>query len=134
VTASPAAHAPTPAPKPRPRVHKVVVDYDTPRHKAAKAALAPQPEDEVALSKARAAYDSGNQSLFGGDPSAAIQSYEQSLAAYPGYAAGYRGLGLAYAQQGDKAKALHAFHTYLAMAPAAKDVALIQKRVSMLQH
>ena len=63
-----------------------------------------------------------------------MRAYQQALAAYPGYVAGYRGLGLAYSQEGDKRKALQAFHTYLASVPGAKDVPLIRKRVTALSH
>ena len=55
-----------------------------------------------------------------------------ALAAYPGYVAGYRGLGLAYAQAGDRTAALDAFKTYVKLAPTAKDVELVQKRIRNL--
>ena len=89
--------------------------------------------DGSTLANTRTAYNTGNQRLFAGDTAGAITAYRQALALSPGYAAGYRGLGLAYAQQGDKAKALQAFKTYLSAAPGAKDVALIQKRIATLQ-
>ena len=46
---------------------------------------------------------------------------------------GVLGLGLAYAQQGDKPKALNALRTYISHAPGAKDAPLIRKRISSLQ-
>ena len=85
-----------------------------------------------ALARARAAYATGNQHLFAGQADAAIVSYNQALADYPSYVAGYRGLGLAYAQQGDRSAALTAFKTYVSLAPNARDVALIEKRISRL--
>ena len=52
---------------------------------------------------------------------------------YPGYVGGYRGLGLAYAQLGDKARALQALKTYVAAVPGAKDVPLLKKRIARLE-
>ena len=129
-----AAVAP-PAPHHHPTIggKKVVLEYDTPTHEAAKATPAPA-EDAAAVARARASYAAGNKRLFAGDAAGAVHAYQQALAAYPGYVAGYRGLGLAYAQQGDKAKALQAFHTYLSSVPGAKDAPLIKKRVTALSH
>lgn len=90
--------------------------------------------DQNAITKARSAYTSGNQRLFAGDPEGAIKFYRQALAYYPAYVAGYRGLGLAYAQQGNKAQALQAFKTYVSSVPNAKDAALIRKRIASLSH
>jgi hypothetical protein len=124
-------------PPPTPRRHptlggkQVVLEYDTQSHPAPVAA--PR-EDSAAVAKARAAYANGNQHLFAGDAAGAVRAYQQALDDYPGYVAGYRGLGLAYSQAGDKAKALQAFHTYLANAPGAKDASLIRKRLKALMH
>jgi hypothetical protein len=127
-----AAAPPPPAPRHHPTLggKQVVLEYDTPSRAAPVAA--PR-EDTAAVAKARAAYANGNQRLFAGDAAGAVRAYQQALDYYPGYVAGYRGLGLAYAQQGDKAKALQAFRTYLANAPGAKDTALIRKRERMLR-
>jgi hypothetical protein len=89
----------------------------------------PSPET---LAAARSSYEAGNSKLFSGDVDGAIAAYKQTLALSPGYAAGYRGLGLAYAQQGNKAKALQALRTYLGAAPNAKDADLIRKRIAAL--
>lgn len=84
------------------------------------------------LAAARASYSAGNSKLFAGDVEGAISAYKQTLALAPGYAAGYRGLGLAYAQQGNKAKSLQALRQYLAAAPNAKDAEIIRKRIAGL--
>ena len=110
---------------------QVVLEYDTQARETKPVASAPKSE-QAAIQKARSAYASGNQRLFAGDPTGAIKFYRQSLASYPGYVAGYRGLGLAYAQQGDKPKALQALRTYVSSVPTAKDAALIRKRISSL--
>jgi hypothetical protein len=90
-------------------------------------------EDEPSISRARVAYDAGNQALFAGDSAAAIRAYRQVLGAIPTYAPGFRGLGLAHAQQGDIGAAIMALRTYLSLAPRARDVALIKKRIAILQ-
>jgi hypothetical protein len=90
-------------------------------------------EDEPAIARARGAYDAGNQALFAGDSAAAIRAYRQVLGYAPTYAAGFRGLGLAHAQQGDIGAAVMALRTYLTLAPHARDVALIKKRIAILQ-
>jgi len=109
----------------RVRPKKVVLEYDHPSEPA-------PPSDDAAVAKARASYTSGNQRLFAGDPDGAIHYYRQALADYPGYVAGYRGLGLAFAQEGDKPKALQALRSYVAAVPNAKDVALIKARIARL--
>jgi tetratricopeptide (TPR) repeat protein len=111
---------------------QVVLEYDTQAREGKAVVSAPQ-SDQAAIQKARSAYASGNQRLFAGDAGGAIKFYRQSLGFYPGYVAGYRGLGLAYAQQGDKGKALQALRMYVASVPTAKDAALIRKRISSLQ-
>ena len=133
------AHAPAapppPAAKPRAvRSKRVVVDYDSTKTPAKPAASTAPLDDDAALAKARAAYASGNQLLFAGDPDGAIRDYREAIAEYPNYAAGYRGLGLAYAQKADKANALQAFRTYLRLAPTAKDAPLIKKRMTRLSR
>ena len=70
--------------------------------------------------------------MFAGDTAGAIRSYKRSLGAYPGYVAGYRGLGLAYAAQGNNSRALQSLKTYLSSAPRAKDAPLIKQRITML--
>jgi len=100
----------------------VVVDYD----KAP--ATATPASDGDALAKARADYTAGNQHLFAGEDAAAVAAYQSAIAAYPNYAAGFRGLGLAYTASGQRADALKAFIRYVALAPTAHDVALIKKR------
>jgi len=136
-TSEPAA-APTPTPTTNPPAKKpivakrrisrgkkpVVVDYDKKPD--------PTPEQDEALTRARADYAAGNRHLFAGETAAAIVSYRQALAAYPNYVAGYRGLGLAFAQQGNKGSAVDAFKIYVKLAPTAKDVALIEKRIRSL--
>lgn len=138
-TTPPAPPTPPPAP-PKAKTGKtlggkqVVLEYDS----QARDTSAPAPanvakSEQSAITKARTAYASGNQRLFAGDTNGAIKFYRQALASYPAYVAGYRGLGLAYAQQGDRSQALQAFKTYVSSVPNAKDAALIRKRIATLQ-
>ena len=130
--------APPPPPPERPRPVRsnpspLVGDYDEPQ-----AAPKPPPEETPAeeadaIAKARASYATGNQRLFAGDPAGAIRAYRESLNDYSGYVAAYRGLGLAYTQQGEKHRALQAFRTYVGLVPNARDVVLIKKRIESLQ-
>ena len=110
----------------------VVVEYDNAAHHVEAAPA--RPEDVQAVGKARAAYDVGNHRLFAGDANSAVQAYRAALADFPGYVAGYRGLGLAYMELGNNAEAIKALQTYVRAAPNAKDVALIKKRIAHLQH
>ena len=122
---SPKAKAPTTAHRISRSRKPVVVDYD-------KKPVSSPLDDDQALAQARAIYSIGNQHLFAGEGRDAITEYRKALAIYPSYAAGYRGLGLAFTQLDDKPSAVAAFKTYVKLAPSAKDVALIQKRIRNL--
>jgi hypothetical protein len=122
VAKPPVVRQPPRVPK-KPAIAKVKADPEL------KAAAKPG----VDLNTLRTAYNSGNQRLFAGDAAAAIKAYQQTLSLAPTYAPGYRGLGLAYAQQGNKVLAVNALKKYVALAPNAKDVKLIQNRIAALQ-
>ena len=112
---------------------QVVLEYDNQAREAKAIPNNAAKADQAAISKARQSYAAGNQRLFAGDADGAIRYYKQALAYYPAYVAGYRGLGLAYAQQGNKPAAVRAFRTYVSSVPNAKDAALIRKRITTLQ-
>jgi tetratricopeptide (TPR) repeat protein len=149
---APTAAAPEPAPEPaatpeepnaapRPRGktlggRKVVLEYDPkPTAPEAPSASAPIPagENPDTVARAREAYHRGNQKLFTGDYNGAIALYRQSLKIYPGYVAGYRGLGLAYSEEGNGPEALAAFKKYIATVPNARDVPLIRKHMERFE-
>ncbi|HUS33390.1 MAG TPA: tetratricopeptide repeat protein [Kofleriaceae bacterium] len=111
---------------------QVVLEYDNQAREAAPLPSTATKADQNAISKARNSYAAGNQRLFAGDADGAIRYYKEALAYYPAYVAGYRGLGLAYSQQGDKPAALKAFRTYVSSVPSAKDAGLIRKRITAL--
>ena len=94
---------------------------------------AARPADESEVVRARGVYQQGNVKLFAGDASGAANAYLDALKIYPGYVASYRGLGFAYAEQGEKAKALNAFRIYVKTVPNARDAALIRKRIEKLE-
>src|SRR5207244_693288 len=110
--------APPQPPRPRRTLggKKVVLEYDPkPTAPTPPPAQAPVPmgEDPATVARAREAYHKGNVKLFAGDSEGAIALYRESLKIYPGYVAGYRGLGLGYEASGNPAEALKAFHTYV---------------------
>jgi len=112
---------------------QVVLEYDTQARTAESVPNNASKSDQGAISKARQSYAAGNTRLFAGDADGAIRYYKQALGYYPAYVAGYRGLGLAYAQQGNKPAAVQAFRTYVSSVPGAKDAPLIRKRITTLQ-
>ena len=110
----------------------VVVDYDGAQGSRAALTASPGVDDKL-VERARKAYRRGNDSLFAGQADKAIAAYGEALQIYPGYVAGYRGTGLALAQQGKTAAALEALQTYLRAAPSARDAAMVKRRIRLLE-
>jgi hypothetical protein len=79
-----------------------------------------------------AAYKTGLQQFARGDNNGALTTFRASLAANPGYAPTWRGIGLVYEKLGKKAQARTAFQKYLQLAPSAGDAAAIRERMSRL--
>ncbi|HEX9101847.1 MAG TPA: tetratricopeptide repeat protein, partial [Polyangia bacterium] len=132
-----AAAAPTP-PRPRHTLggKKVVLEYDPkPTSPTPPPAQAPTPmgEDPATVARARESYHKGNVKLFAGDDEGAIALYRESLKIYPGYVAGYRGLGLAFEEAGKTDEALKAFHIYVRTVPNAVDASIIRRRIEHLE-
>jgi regulator of sirC expression with transglutaminase-like and TPR domain len=94
----------------------------------------PAGADPRLLERARDAYHRGNWSLFVGNSNAALDAYRDTLKIYPGYIAGYRGLGLAYQELGKNKEALEALRTYVKTVPSARDVPLIKRRIDRLER
>jgi tetratricopeptide (TPR) repeat protein len=114
---------------------RVVLEYDAKPNSGELPIPAPTPPgaDPAVLARARQTYQHGNDKLFAGNPAGAANDYRAALATYPGYVAGYRGLGLAYEEQGKREEALEALRTYVKTVPNAHDVALIKRRIERLE-
>ena len=84
--------------------------------------------------EARASYERGNALLFAGDAAGAVAAYRKAVDLAPADPIGYRGLGLAYEQQGGTAAAIRALRKYLKLAPGAADREIISRRIARLGH
>jgi Flp pilus assembly protein TadD len=93
---------------------------------------AAQPSVADPATRSREAYKEGNASLFSGQTEAAIKAYQEAVRLNHKDPAGYRGLGLAYAQAGRRTEAASAFQRYLKLARTAKDRDIIKKRIQLL--
>ena len=67
--------------------------------------------------KSRLEVEAGNRLLNRGDVRGAIIAYQTASGADPWSANTYRGLGVAYARDGDYTRALGAYHLFIALAP-----------------
>jgi hypothetical protein len=85
-------------------------------------------------SDARASYQRGNALLFAGDAAGAVAAYRKAVELAPRDPIGYRGLGLAYEQQGGTAAAIRALRKYLKLAPGAADREIISRRIAGLSQ
>jgi tetratricopeptide (TPR) repeat protein len=83
---------------------------------------------------ARATYERGNALLFAGDAAGAVAAYRKAVELAPADPIGYRGLGLAYEQQGQAPAAIRALRKYLKLAPGAADREIISRRIERLGH
>jgi len=83
---------------------------------------------------ARASYQRGNALLFAGDAAGAVAAYRKAVELAPADPIGYRGLGLAYEQQGGTAAAIRALRKYLKLAPGAADREIISRRIARLSQ
>jgi tetratricopeptide (TPR) repeat protein len=80
----------------------------------------------------RTPYEHGNALLFAGDGKGAIAAYREAVRSAPTDPIGFRGLGLAYEQQGESAQAVRALRRYLKLAPNAADREIISRRIERL--
>jgi Flp pilus assembly protein TadD len=79
-----------------------------------------------------AAYRTGLQQFARGDSTGALATFKASLAANPGFAPTWRGIGLVYEKIGRTAQARLAFQKYLELAPGAGDAGQIRERMGKL--
>jgi hypothetical protein len=106
--------------------HKRSLAMREPAAKRNPTAAAPEHSDPRPL------YEHGNALLFAGDGKGAIAAYRDAVKNAPSDPIGFRGLGLAYEQQGEPALAIRALRRYLKLAPDAPDRELISKRIDKL--
>ena len=90
------------------------------------------PAAPVERTDPRPAYERGNALLLAGDGKAAIAAYREAVKSSPSDPIGFRGLGLAYEQQGETTAAIRALKRYQKLAPHADDHELIAKRIDRL--
>ena len=81
----------------------------------------------------RPLYEKGNTLLFSGDAKGAIVAYREAVRLAPNDPIGFRGLGLAYEQQGETMPAIKAFRRYLKLSPNAPDHDIIHRRIDRLR-
>ena len=82
--------------------------------------------------EAAEAYQRGNAKLLSGALPEAIAAFSEAVKLNPKDAQSQRGLGLAYAQAGNAAKAVRHLKLYLKALPNAPDRTLIEKRIDQL--
>jgi len=83
----------------------------------------------IALSEVRR----GEAALEQGRADDALASFRAALDSEPTNAAAFRGMGMAYAVQGEDAQALQSYDKYLRLAPSAPDAAEIRKSIRELK-
>ena len=84
--------------------------------------------------KARALLDRGDLALERGHPEAAISAFNNALGADATLAEAHRGLGMAYALQGNDVEAKKEYQLYLSNTPGAKDSADIKAVINELNQ
>jgi hypothetical protein len=99
------------------------------REPAPKKSATPAPAEHA---DPRPPYEHGNTLLLSGDSKGALAAYREAVKTAPSDPIGFRGLGLAYEQQGEAALAIRALRRYLKLAPDAPDRELIAKRIARL--
>jgi len=83
----------------------------------------------LALSQVRR----GEAALEQGHADEALVSFRAALESEPNIAAAFRGMGMAYAAQGQNVQALWAYDKYLRLAPLAPDAEEIRKSIRELK-
>jgi len=119
-----------PAPPPPMRVERAAPA------KPAAASPTPSPASKAGLDTQRGwdqAMQAALSELVRGRLEAAKARYQEAVRLDPTQPAGFRGLGLVSARLGDHRSAREALRRYLALAPNARDAAMIQARLTSLQ-
>ena len=85
------------------------------------------------IGMARAACARADGLLADGDAAGAERLLQSALEAYPGYLVAYRGLGRAYAMQGNVALAVDSLQVYLRHAVGARDAGTVRRWLRQLE-
>jgi tetratricopeptide (TPR) repeat protein len=104
----------------------IVTDDDT------LGAVARSPTEARALANARAAMQNADHALAVGNVALAQRLYRSALEHYPGYVSAYRGLGRAFARDGNVALAQQMLEQYLHVVPDAPDAAKVRRWIAQL--
>ena len=83
----------------------------------------------VAISQVRR----GESALESGRADDALESFRAALENEPANAAAVRGMGMAFAMQGNDAQALQSYEKYLRLAPKASDANEIRQSIAELK-
>ena len=76
----------------------------------------------------------GEAALEHGHADDALSSFRGALESEPGIASAWRGMGMAYAVQGNDSQALQAYEKYLKLSPSAPDAADIRRSIAELKE
>lgn len=128
-----AVPAPTPAPKPSPPAAAKPAAAKPAAPAAAKPAPARNPEAAMLHAVATSQVRRGESALEEGRADEALESFRAALENEPANAAAFRGMGMAYAMQGNDTQALQAYEKYLRLAPKAADANEIRQSIAELK-
>jgi serine/threonine-protein kinase len=126
------APAAPPAPDPPPSL----AASPTPEVAAAAEPVAPPPPPEPPRDRAqaRALGERATAAMLQGQLASALTLYQDALKADPGYAAAWRGRGLALQQVGRPREAAQAFRQFLRLEPSGAQSDMIRARLSSLEQ
>ena len=126
----------------KPKTETKKVETGKPKTETPKPPKTTKPKTDVAkttksdkaesTAAAEAAYKDGIMKFARGDTTGSLAALRTSLAANPGYAPTWRGLGLVFEKLGEKDQARAAFKRYLQLAPSAGDADQIRGRMERL--
>ncbi len=125
--ASPTPAAPTPEPITAP------ADITQPSTPSPSTPPPPTPDRPRETKKPGQLYDEGAKLFMQGNLRGAKERFKQALAGDSRHAAAHRGLGLVYAAEGNRSKAVSSFERYLKLRPSAADAPAIRKRIEQLK-
>jgi Tfp pilus assembly protein PilF len=76
----------------------------------------------------------GESALEQGNATDALASFRGALESEPGIPTAYRGMGMAFAIQGENGLALQAYEKYLELSPSADDAADVRRSMEEIRQ